>query len=87
MAETLRQENGNWRLRNGHLIEREGVDGEADAAKLGAKNTAQRSRNQKILQRETKQTKAGRSFAKNGRVLGNCTTQGAERQAGRKEFE
>jgi len=38
----------------GHLIKREGVGGEADAAKLAAKNTAQWGRNQKILQKRSK---------------------------------
>ena len=54
----------------GHLIKREGVDGEGDAVKLAAKNTAQWSRNQKILQKETKQAKAGKSFAKYAEFLG-----------------
>ena len=53
----------------GHLIKREGVDGEGDAVKLAAKNTAQWSRNQKILQKETKQTKTGEDFAKNAEFL------------------
>ena len=35
----------------GHLIKREGVDGEGDAVKLAAKNTAQWSRNQKIFKK------------------------------------
>ena len=54
---------------SGHLIKREGVDGEGDAVKLAAKNTAQWSRNQKILQKETKQTKTGENCAKHAEFL------------------